>query len=91
MQSAGVGRHLGVHHQSVANRVKAHAEKLPIAPFPEKVENAEMDEIFTFCIGQIMVGQFHSSNQSLRPCRCERTSRSNLRFNGGISPKSTTV
>jgi transposase-like protein len=43
-----IGRHLGVNHQSVANWVKAHAEKLPVAAVPEKVENAEMDEIFTF-------------------------------------------
>jgi len=41
-----IGRHLGVHHQSVANWVKAHAEKLP--EVPEKVEKAEMDELFTF-------------------------------------------
>jgi transposase len=39
-----IGRHLGVDHQSVANWVKAHAE----APVPEKVEKAEMDELFTF-------------------------------------------
>ena len=43
-----IGRHLDVHHQSVANWVKAHAEKLPVAPIPEEVENAEMDELFTF-------------------------------------------
>jgi hypothetical protein len=43
-----IGRHLGVHHQSVANWVKAHAEQLPEAPMPEKVENAEMDALFTF-------------------------------------------
>ena len=43
-----IGRHLGVHHQSVANWVKSYAEKLPEAPVPEKVENAEMDELFTF-------------------------------------------
>ena len=43
-----IGRQLGVHHQSVANWAKAHAEKLPEAPVPEKVENAEMDELFTF-------------------------------------------
>jgi len=43
-----IGRHLGVHHQSIANWAKAHAEKLPVAPVPDKVENAEMDELFTF-------------------------------------------
>lgn len=31
-------RHLGVHHQSVANWVNAHAEKLPEAPLPEKLK-----------------------------------------------------
>jgi hypothetical protein len=43
-----IGRHLGVHHQSVANWAKAHAERLPAAPVPDQVENAEMDELFTF-------------------------------------------
>jgi transposase len=43
-----IGRHLGVHHQSVSNWVKGYAEKLPDAPVPDKVEKAEMDEIFTF-------------------------------------------
>jgi transposase-like protein len=43
-----IGRHLGVHHQNVANWAKAYAEKLPAALVPEKVENAEMDEVFTF-------------------------------------------
>jgi len=32
----------------VANWAKAHAEKLPDALVPDKVENAEMDELFTF-------------------------------------------
>jgi len=43
-----IGRQLGVNHQSVANWAKAHAEKLPPAPVPEQVENAELDELFTF-------------------------------------------
>ena len=43
-----IGRILGIHHQSVANWVKAHSEKLPAAPVPEKVEHAELDELFTF-------------------------------------------
>jgi transposase-like protein len=43
-----IARHLGVNHQSIANWAKAHADKLPAAPVPEKVENAEMDELFTF-------------------------------------------
>jgi len=43
-----IGRHLGVHHQSVANWVKAQAEQLPPAPVPASVETAELDELFTF-------------------------------------------
>jgi transposase-like protein len=43
-----IGRQLGVHHQSVSNWVQEYAEKLPAAPVPEKVEAAEMDELFTF-------------------------------------------
>jgi len=43
-----IGRHLKVDPQSVANWVKAHAEQLPQSPVPQKVENAEMDELFTF-------------------------------------------
>lgn len=43
-----IGRHLGVHHQSVANWVKAHADELPAASVPAEVENAELDELFTF-------------------------------------------
>jgi transposase-like protein len=43
-----IGRRLGVHHQSVANWVKAHAEQIPPAPVPATVETAEMDELFTF-------------------------------------------
>jgi transposase-like protein len=43
-----IGRQLKVNPQSVANWAKAHAESLPPAPVPEKVENAELDELFTF-------------------------------------------
>jgi transposase len=43
-----IGRQLGVSPQSVANWVKAHAENLPSAPVPDKVENAELDELYTF-------------------------------------------
>jgi transposase-like protein len=42
------GRQLGVHHQSVANWAKAHAEQLPKAPVPKEVKAAEFDELFTF-------------------------------------------
>jgi len=43
-----IDRHLGLHHQTVAEWVKAHAAELPAAPMPEKVDTAEMDESFTF-------------------------------------------
>ncbi len=43
-----IGRHLGLHHQTIAEWVKAHAARLPSAPMPEKVDTAEMDELFTF-------------------------------------------
>lgn len=42
------GRQLGVHHQTVANWVKAQAEQLPAAPVPAKVKAAEFDELFTY-------------------------------------------
>lgn len=50
-----IARHLGVHHKSIANWVKAHADQLPASPAPEKVENAEMDELFSF-IGRKKTG-----------------------------------
>jgi transposase-like protein len=43
-----IGRHLGVNHQSVANWVKAHSDRLPPAPQPAEVDVVEMDELFTF-------------------------------------------
>jgi hypothetical protein len=54
-----IGRQLGVNPQSVANWVMAHAEALPAAPVPEKVENAELDELFTF-IGDKKTGSTSS-------------------------------
>jgi len=54
-----IGRQLKVNPQSVANWAKAHAELLPPAPVPEKVENAELDEIFTF-IGKKKTGSISS-------------------------------
>lgn len=50
-----IGRQLGIHHQTVANWVKAYAEKLPDAPVPQQIKTAEMDEVFTF-IGQKKTG-----------------------------------
>lgn len=54
-----IARHLGVNHQSVANWAKAHADGLPVASVPDKVENAEMDELFTF-IGDKKTGSTSS-------------------------------
>jgi len=50
-----IGRQLGVHHQTVANWVKAYAENLPEAPVPKEVQTAELDELFTF-IGEKKTG-----------------------------------
>jgi transposase-like protein len=43
-----IGRHLGIHHRTVAMWVKAQAALLPKPPMPEHVDTAEMDEMFTF-------------------------------------------
>jgi len=43
-----IARHLGVDHKSVMNWVNAYAAQLPNAPQPDDVNNAEMDELFTF-------------------------------------------
>jgi transposase-like protein len=43
-----IGRFLGVDHKSVMNWVKAHIDQLPPAPVPADLNNAEMDELFTF-------------------------------------------
>ena len=43
-----IARHLKVSHQTVSLWVTDLAERLPNAPMPEKVKEAEMDEIFTF-------------------------------------------
>lgn len=43
-----VARHLKVHHRTVALWVAEHAETLPDAPMPHEVEDAEMDELYTF-------------------------------------------
>lgn len=44
----GIAHHLKIHHQTVALRVKSHAEKLPAAPVPEEVHTAELGEMYTF-------------------------------------------
>lgn len=43
-----IGRQLGVDHKSVINWVKAYGAQLPAAPLPDDVNNAELDELFTF-------------------------------------------
>ena len=43
-----IARHLKVSHRTVSLWVTAHAETLPAAPVPQKVKEAEMDELFTF-------------------------------------------
>lgn len=43
-----IARHLQVAPQTVAFWVTDLAEALPNAPMPEEVQEAEMDEIFTF-------------------------------------------
>lgn len=43
-----IGRHLGVHHRTVSLWVKAQAILMPEPPMPDKVDTAEMDEMFTF-------------------------------------------
>jgi transposase-like protein len=43
-----IARHLGVDHKSVMNWVKAHSAQLPAAPVPDDINNAELDELFTF-------------------------------------------
>lgn len=55
-----IGRQLKVNPQSVANWIKAHAEILPPAPVPEEIENAELDELFTF------IGEKKTESTSLR-------------------------
>ena len=43
-----IGRHLGIDHKTVGHWVKARAAQLNTAPMPKDVNNAEMDELFTF-------------------------------------------
>ncbi|HSG42021.1 MAG TPA: helix-turn-helix domain-containing protein [Anaerolineales bacterium] len=43
-----IGRLLKVNPQSVANWVSAYTAKLPQAPMPDKVNKAELDELYTF-------------------------------------------
>ena len=43
-----IARHLKVAPQTVALWVTDRAEALPLAPMPAEVQEAEMDEMFTF-------------------------------------------
>ena len=43
-----IARHLNVSHQTVYEWVKKYSEKLPPPPQPEKVDTAELDEVFSF-------------------------------------------
>ena len=43
-----IGRHLGIDHKTVGHWVKAYAAQLEAAPVPADVNNAELDELFTF-------------------------------------------
>jgi transposase-like protein len=43
-----IARHLEIDHKSVMHWVKAHSDQLPDAPVPNDVNNAELDELFTF-------------------------------------------
>jgi transposase len=43
-----IGRQLGVDHKTVMNWVNAHAAQQATAPLPADVNNAELDELFTF-------------------------------------------
>jgi hypothetical protein len=48
MNARRIGRHLGIHHTTVLDWAKTHAEGLPATPMPEGVKTAEMDELYTF-------------------------------------------
>lgn len=43
-----IARHLNISHQTVYRWVKSYSERLPAPPQPEKVTEAEMDEVFSF-------------------------------------------
>jgi hypothetical protein len=58
-----IGRHLGVDHKSVINWVKAHTDQLPAAALPDDVNNAELDELYTF-VGQKKAGLRHDPGRS---------------------------
>jgi transposase-like protein len=55
-----IARHLGLHHRTVSLWVKAQAAQLPDPPVPEQVQEAEMDELFSF------IGEKKTKSTSLR-------------------------
>ena len=46
-----IGRHLGIDHKTVSAWVQAYSAQLPPPPVPADINNAELDELFTF-VGQ---------------------------------------
>jgi transposase-like protein len=55
-----IGRHLGgIHHSTTSSWIKAYTENLEDPSVPEKVKEAEMDELFTF-IGDKKTGSMSS-------------------------------
>jgi transposase-like protein len=43
-----IARLIGVDHKTVIQWVKAHTNRLPPAPVPQDLNNAELDELFTY-------------------------------------------
>ena len=43
-----IGCLLGVDHKTVIHWVKAYTDQLPLAPVPNDLNNAELDELFTY-------------------------------------------
>jgi len=43
-----IGRHLGIHHRTVALWFAAEAENLETLPMPEEIKETKMDELLTF-------------------------------------------
>jgi transposase-like protein len=43
-----IARHLNISHQTVYRWVRAYSEELPPPPRPDKVETAELDEVYTY-------------------------------------------
>lgn len=43
-----IGRILKIGQQTVANWISEYVDKLPPAPVPAKLQDAELDELYTF-------------------------------------------